>query len=110
MPALTRKTPHSHRPRPRPRPYNCALICGACNGPAQNDIQSCRAAMTASSHINMQDYRLRFERSEGIRVETLFIKAIPRKSGQAFHFTCILNRDHVVAVNPTRKTLRLAAK
>ena len=76
----------------------------------QGDIQTCRAAMTASSHINMKDYRLRFERSEGLRMETIYIKAIPRKDGKAFRFTCTLNRNLVVALNHTGKITRLAAK
>jgi len=73
----------------------------------QDDVAACRAAMDRQSNIDMDDYRLRFEKQKGFRVRTVHIKAIPLKKsyGKTFTFTCELNRDQVTALNTNTATL-----
>jgi len=82
------------------------------NAPAsagtQADVQSCRAAMTSHSNIDMSAYRLRFERKKGYRKQTLYLKAIPKKGGESFRFTCHFNRRSVVALNGVQDTIKFA--
>ena len=47
----------------------------------QDDVQSCRAAMTSQSNIDMNTYRLRFEKKKGYRTRTIQLKAIPTNGG-----------------------------
>lgn len=75
------------------------------NAPAsagpQADVHSCRVAMSSQSNIDMRAYRLRFESQKGYHNRTLYIKAIPKKGGVSFRFTCHFNRTGVVAVSYT---------
>jgi len=56
----------------------------------QDEVHACRVAIA---------YRLRFERKKGYRNQTLYLKAIPKKGGESFRFTCHFNRTNVVALN-----------
>lgn len=75
---------------------------------AQDDVQRCRVAMTSQSNIDMSEYRLRFERSKGHRVRTVYLKAIPKKGGKAFRFECYLNRSTVTALKTDTDVLYAA--
>jgi len=65
----------------------------------QDDVQSCRVAISSQSNIDMSAYRLRFESRKGIRVRTLHLKATPKKSGKSFRFSCHMKRANVIALN-----------
>lgn len=67
---------------------------------SQQDVQTCREAIANKDSTNLSAYRLRFERSKGNNQgRVLTIKAIPNKDGQAFRFTCTLNKNIVTALN-----------
>ena len=78
---------------------------------SQEDVQSCRAAMTDRGTINMDAYRLRFESAKGNNQgRTLYLKAIPNtKNETAFRFTCELNKNKVIALN-TSNVIRFAKR
>jgi len=68
----------------------------------QQDVQTCREAMDNRAGVDLSDYRLRFEYKKGNNQgRTLTIKAIPRKNGQSFRFSCTLDKDTVTALNGT---------
>lgn len=76
---------------------------------SQEDVQACRIAMTSQSNIDMNDYRLRFERSKGYRVRTVYLKAISKSGGESFQFECHMKRETVTALK-TDNTVMLAAR
>ena len=71
----------------------------------QDDVQSCRAAMTDRNDINMSDYRLRFKYAQGnSQGRTIYMIAIPTKKGVRFNVSCTLDKNTVIALNTDRKT------
>ena len=72
---------------------------------SQEDVQTCRVAMTEQGDVNMDAYRLRFEYVKGnSQGRTVQLKAIPNtKKGSAFRVRCELNKNQVVALNTTSR-------
>jgi hypothetical protein len=50
---------------------------------SNGDVEKCRAAFSEQGEMNMDDYRLRFERQDGQRTKTIHFKAIPHDGGEA---------------------------
>ncbi len=66
----------------------------------QSDIQTCREAVSAQGKMDISDHRLKFISKKGNKTRSLKLRAIPKKGGESFVFTCQLNRkDLVLAIN-----------
>jgi len=78
---------------------------------SQDDVQTCRIAMTDRGDVNMDAYRLRFEYAKGNNQgRTVYLKAIPNtKQGTAFRFSCELHKNTVIALN-TKDRVRFAKR
>lgn len=80
-----------------------ALTATPAMATSNGDVKKCRTAMTAQGDLNMEEYRLRFERQEGQRTKTLHFKAIPHNGGETKNVTCTLKRSKVLALNTSVK-------
>jgi len=76
----------------------------------KKDVQKCRDAATQETSIDMSDYRLRFVNETGRRDRVITFKAIPRKSGESFEFTCNINRSTVEKVTVLNEGTKLLAQ
>lgn len=73
----------------------------------QDDVQSCREAITVQQPGILDGYRLRFKGQKGYKTPVISLEAIPNKksAGERFKVTCRLNhKDQVMAVNTTKVT------
>ncbi len=78
-----------------------SLVALPASATTQDDVQTCRAAFTAQSNINMSDYRLRFVRQDGVtssKSRTIYIRAIGTNGKFSFQFSCQLNKTKVIAL------------
>ena len=80
------------------------LIAGLALTPAafagtQDNISSCRAALTEQGQLNMDDYRLRFQSKKGSSKVTLNLLAIPTSAdAEKVKVTCVVKRGKVLSV------------
>lgn len=74
------------------------LSAAPASAATQSDITTCRAAITAQSNINMEDYRLRFKKEKGNRNRTISLQAISTNGAPGFTFDCYINRGQVPTV------------
>jgi len=74
---------------------------------SQDDVQSCREAITVQTPGILDGYRLRFKNKKGYKNRMIALEAIPNKksAGERFTLTCRLNQTRqVLAVNTTKVT------
>lgn len=70
----------------------------------QDDVQACRAEMTAQNITDMSRIRLRFLSTKGNSQDrTVYVKAISKDGKPSFRFTCRLNKTQVVAINTDKR-------
>jgi hypothetical protein len=87
-----------------------AFIATPAMAASNGDVEKCRAAFSEQGEMNMDDYRLRFERQDGQRTKTIHFKAIPHDGGEALDVTCTLRRTKVLSVNAGNGEVTLMAK
>lgn len=74
----------------------------------QSDVKECRRILTQETNIQMDRYRLRFEKEDGVRNRVLTFTAIPHSSkfGESrFEVKCQFDREQVVALYQNQTTL-----
>ncbi len=74
----------------------------------QSDVKECRTVLSAQTDINMDNYRLRFEKEQGVRKRVLTFTVIPhsKKRGETrFEVSCAFNSKEVVAIYQDQTTL-----
>ncbi len=77
---------------------------------SNGDVEKCRTAFTQEGQLNMDDYRLRFERQDGQRTKVIHFKAIPHDGGEALEVTCTMRRTKVLSVNAGNGEVTLMTK
>ena len=88
----------------------CFLFVPFASSGTQDDIETCRTAITQQNVYDISDYRLRYISSKGKRNRVIKLEAIPNKDGERFKITCQLDRKNkVVAINDHELT-KLAKK
>lgn len=65
----------------------------------QDDIQSCREALTEKGEIDMDAYRLSFKKKKGNSNRTLTLEALPNSEGDKYLVTCTLSKSTVTEVS-----------
>jgi hypothetical protein len=79
----------------------CALLAVAVPAHAgtQEDIQTCRDALTVKGEIDMAEYRLSFKKKKGNSTRTLTMEAIPNGEGQKYLVSCTLSKSAVTEIS-----------
>lgn len=65
----------------------------------QDDIEDCRAALTEQGTLNMDEYRLSFEKKKGNSNRVLTLEAIPNAGGEKYVVTCTFKKNKIEAVS-----------
>lgn len=78
----------------------------------QDDIATCRAALSEKGEMNMKDYRLHYIKSKGRhKARTLYLKAISYKGAKPVELECHIQKSHdVVALKLMSGATLWAAK
>lgn len=87
-----------------------AFIASPAMAASNGDVEKCRTAFAEQGEMNMDDYRLRFERQDGQRTKTIHFKAIPHDGGEALEVTCTMRRTKVLSVNAGNGEIKLMAE
>ncbi len=67
----------------------------------QEDVRTCRAALTEDGRLNMENYRLGFEGKKGSRVRTLTLEAISSDDAPNYEVKCTIERSAVTNLELT---------
>lgn len=75
-----------------------ALTATAASASTQDDIEACRVALAGNDTLNIDDYRLSFEKKKGNSNRVLTLKAIPNSGGEKYIVTCSFKKNQIDAV------------
>jgi hypothetical protein len=89
---------------------SAAFIATPAMAASNKDVQTCRTAFAEKGEINMNDYRLRYERQDGQRTKVIHFTAIPHEGGESLEVSCTLRRTKVLALNSGEGKVKRFAK
>lgn len=89
---------------------SAALIATPAMAASNKDVQTCRTAFVEKGELNMDDYRLRYERQDGQRTKTIHFSAIPHDGGETLNVSCTIRRTKVLALDSGEGKVKRFAK